>query len=164
MGLISVLILSISAQGDPYKDLFKVKPKEPEPVDLDETHTSKVFMDIAFDGEFEGRIEIGLFGNTLPKTVENFRALMTGEKGIGPVHGKPLHYKGSRFHKIHDDIYIVGGDIIHGDGSGGESIYGEWFDQEKFGPLEDHFITHTEAFVVGMINNLEELKEADDKY
>lgn len=40
-----------------------------------------------------GRIEFELFADVVPKTAENFRALCTGEKGIGKS-GKPLHYKG----------------------------------------------------------------------
>ena len=61
--------------------------------------TNKVFFDVTLDGEDAGRIVFNLFGGAAPKTVENFRALCTGEKGVG-TQGKPLHYKGSAFHRI----------------------------------------------------------------
>ena len=59
---------------------------------------SRVFFDITIGGELAGRVEIDLFGET-PLTSENFRALCTGEKGTGKS-GKPLHFKGSKFHRI----------------------------------------------------------------
>jgi cyclophilin family peptidyl-prolyl cis-trans isomerase len=45
-------------------------------------------------------VTLQLFSDVAPKTAENFRALCTGENGIGPKSGKPLHYKGSFFHRI----------------------------------------------------------------
>lgn len=58
----------------------------------------QLFHDLDNTLSVAGRVVIELFDNVAPKSTENFRALCSGEKGIGK-HGKPLHYKGSVFHR-----------------------------------------------------------------
>jgi peptidylprolyl isomerase len=108
---------------DAYYNLY-----DPERL-LGDLENKMVFLDIEIDGKDAGRIEIELFSRFVPKTAENFRALCTGEKGVGKA-GKALHYKGSPFHRIIGNFMCQGGDIDRGDGSGGESIYGERFEDE----------------------------------
>src|SRR5262245_2946878 len=91
----------------------------------------RVFFDITIGEKPAGRIVFELFADTVPKTAENFRALCTGEKGQGKQ-GKALHYKGSRFHRIIQQFMCQGGDFTRGNGTGGESIYGNKFDDENF--------------------------------
>ena len=82
-----------------------------------------------------GRITFKLFDNT-PATSENFRALCTGEKGIGKS-GKPLHYKGCPFHRVIPQFMAQGGDFTAKNGTGGESIYGTKFADENFANKHD---------------------------
>jgi len=89
-----------------------------------------VFFDVCVGGKTK-RIEFELFSNVVPKTAENFRCLCTGEKGRGRK-GKPLSYKGSTFHRVIKDFMLQGGDFTHGNGTGGESIYGKEFNDENF--------------------------------
>merc|ERR1712203_1191484 len=105
----------------------------------------KVFFDMTIGGAAAGRITMELRSDVTPKTAENFRCLCTGEKGTGKS-GKPLHFKGSSFHRVITDFMCQGGDFTAGNGTGGESIYGAKFADENFN------LKHTGPGVLSMAN------------
>lgn len=88
------------------------------------TVTKKVFFEITIGDEPAGTIEIGLFGDVVPKTAKNFAELADRPVGKG--------FAGSKFHRVIKSFMIQGGDFTRGDGTGGESIYGAKFDDENF--------------------------------
>ncbi|XP_005090553.1 peptidyl-prolyl cis-trans isomerase 6 [Aplysia californica] len=86
--------------------------------------TDRVTWDITIGGEEIGRIVIGVFKDVAPITAKNFIELSSGVNGYG--------YAGSSFHRVIKDFMIQGGDYSNKDGSGINSIYGGYFDDENF--------------------------------
>ncbi|XP_034252627.1 peptidyl-prolyl cis-trans isomerase 6 [Thrips palmi] len=101
--------------------------------------TDQVYFDISIGGEDAGRIVFGLFGEVAPRTVRNFVSLAT--EGVG---GKT--YRGSPFHRVIRKFMVQGGDVVHGDGSGSVSIYGDHFEDESFD------IPHNAPGILSMAN------------
>lgn len=82
-----------------------------------------------------GTIELELFADKTPKTVENFVGL--ANKG---------YYNGVIFHRVIDNFMIQGGDPT-GTGRGGESIFGKKFNDEIVADLK-----HDSPGVLSMAN------------
>jgi len=114
-------------------------------MDVDKLPRSTTYFDITISDKPIGRIVFTLYNDLVPKTAENFRALCTGEKGVG-LSGKALCFKGSGFHRVIKGFMCQGGDFTAGNGTGGESIYGEKFEDEDF------TVKHTKPFLLSMAN------------
>ncbi|KAK6293322.1 hypothetical protein J4Q44_G00368230 [Coregonus suidteri] len=104
------------------------------------------YFDVEINREPVGRIVYQLFSDVCPKTSKNFLSLCTGERGTGKSTGKKLCFKGSTFHRVVKNFMIQGGDFTEGNGRGGESIYGGYFEDENF------ILKHDRAFLLSMAN------------
>lgn len=89
--------------------IFSLLPFETESKGDGPLVDRKVWFDVTIGDEKIGRIEIGLFGKTVPKTADNFYQLALKPEGEG--------YKGSHFHRVIKDFMIQGGDFTRGDGN-----------------------------------------------
>ena len=108
--------------------IFSLLPSEADSQGAGPKVTHTVTFKIDIGGQRIGDVKIGLFGKTVPKTVENFYQLAKGTE----VAGSFLTYKGSKFHRVIKDFMMQGGDFDNGNGTGGRSIYGEKFADENF--------------------------------
>ncbi|RSH95180.1 peptidyl-prolyl cis-trans isomerase cpr6 [Saitozyma podzolica] len=102
------------------------------------------YFDITIGGQPAGRITFELFDDLVPKTTENFKHLCIGDKANKD--GRKLAYAGSAFHRCIKGFMLQGGDFTRGDGTGGESIYGEKFEDEAF-PVK-----HEKPMLLSMAN------------
>jgi cyclophilin family peptidyl-prolyl cis-trans isomerase len=94
-----------------------------------------VYLDIQINKKRFGKIIIKLFSNIVPDTCYNFRSLCQNKS-----------YCKSPFHRIIQDFMIQGGDFTQGNGTGGESIWGDKFDDENFN------ISHDQRYLLSMAN------------
>lgn len=101
-----------------------------------------VWLDVAIDDVYVGRVTAELYADLVPKTVENFRALTTGEKGPETA------FNGSVCHRIIKGFIVQCGDFTTGTGRGGRSIYGDKFDDEPNGLR----LKHSKRYILQMAN------------
>jgi len=104
------------------QDTNKVESKE-QPIKTEQIKPEKFKLEgnemaVAVINTNMGKIEIELFADKTPKTVENF-----------VEHANEGYYNGIIFHRVIPNFMIQGGDPT-GTGRGGESIWGEPFADE----------------------------------
>lgn len=87
-----------------------------------------------------------MYGNTVPRTAENFSSLASGSAGKTDD-GIKLSFKGSKFHRVIPGFMAQGGDFTKGNGTGGQSIFGKKFEDENF------TLKHDKPYLLSMANS-----------
>mmetsp|Transcript_16391 Transcript_16391/g.22486 ORF Transcript_16391/g.22486 Transcript_16391/m.22486 type:complete len:232 (-) Transcript_16391:60-755(-) len=113
---------SIAAYIDPNTDLPVV--------------TKRVYLDVQIGDKEPGRLVIGLFGELMPKTVENFEQLCSSNS-----------YAGTTFYRVLSDFTIQGGAIGDSSGKTGKSAFGSPFEPDNFR------LMHTKKGLVSMVRD-----------
>jgi len=143
--ILSWLISQTIAQGIEVPTKKAERPKMSPKIQMPKV-TDQVYFDIEVDNQKSGRIIIGLFGDTAPLTVENFKRLCACDHGKGKLSGINLCYKNTVIHRIIPNFMVQGGDVTHNSGIGGESIYGGKFHDETFE------VPHNKRYLISMAN------------
>lgn len=104
--------------------------------------TTKCYLDIAIDDHPMGRIVIGLHGNVVPKTAQNFETLCRGGEKMGNI---DMTYRGNVFHRIIPGFMLQSGE------KPGRSIYGVLHYDGRF-PDENFQLKHLGPGIVSMAN------------
>jgi peptidylprolyl isomerase len=114
-----------------YRQYYLMRPKP----------THYCYMDLEIDGINAGRLDFELFGEKAPKTVNNFLALCSGE-----MNRSFMWYKGTPIHKVHSGRWIMGGDIVNGNGTGSMTVYNEG--KQKTFEAESNDLTFCEPYLL----------------
>ena len=139
--------LSLASYIDPITDSPKI--------------TKRVYLDVEFGKNEKGRLVIGLYGDIMPKTAENFEKLCASNS-----------YAGTNFYRVISDTTIQGGAIGDPSGKTGKSSFddGKSFEPDNFN------IKHSKSGILSMvkgiggvdsrffINTQEDAGWADDRY
>jgi peptidylprolyl isomerase len=144
VNLLFWLPVSVANYDVPMK---KAMPPKMDPIPTLPVVTHRAFIEISIDDETKGRIVLGLFGEIAPKAVENFMALCQCDRGQARITEKELCYRHTPIHRVIPNFLIQGGDFTHGDGTGGESIFGEPFEDESFQ------VKHNRRYLLSMAND-----------
>ena len=111
--------------------------KHSPPSAFDWSNTSierpKAFFDIKIGSTAVGRLAFEMAVDVVPKTVDNFIRLATGNSF------QSRSYTGTKFHNVSKELFIMGGDVEHNDGTGSHSAY-----QYRYISDENTIIPHSQ--------------------